>query len=135
MRILVAEDEPVSRAVLTKILASQPENRVTVVEDGAAAWAMLDDPSRSFDVIFLDLDMPKLNGFALLERIQRSALLKSMEVVLCTAAKDRPTVVKAVGLGIRHYLVKPCTEELVLAKLRQLNPVDSTSAGRTLGGY
>jgi two-component system chemotaxis response regulator CheY len=135
MNILVAEDDPVSRAVLAKILSTKPEHRITLVEDGAAAWSLLDDPSRSFDVLFLDLTMPKVDGFELLKRIQQSDLLKSLDVVLCTAANDRATVTKAVAMGARHYLVKPCTEALVLAKLQQLNPASALGAERKLGGY
>lgn len=119
MRILIADDDPVSRGVLTKILAKQPEHAVSVAEDGAAAWSLLDDPARSFDVLFLDLTMPRLDGFALLKRIRENPMLRSLDVVLCTASSDRATVVKAATLGARHYLVKPCTEPLVLAKLRQ----------------
>lgn len=123
MRILIADDDPVSRTVLVKILTAQPEHTVTVADDGVAAWELLDDPGRSFDVAFLDLSMPKMDGFALLRRIREAPLLKSLEVVLCTASNDRATVVKAVQLGAKHYLVKPCTEAVVLAKLRQLQPV------------
>lgn len=134
MKILVAEDDPVSRSVLTKILGTQPENRVTVAEDGAAAWALLDDPGRSFDVAFLDIEMPKLDGFEVLRRIRGAPLLKTLQVVLCTASNDRATVVKAAQFGARHYLVKPCTEAAVLAKLRQLRPDEPPSTERKIAG-
>lgn len=135
MNILVAEDEPVSRAVLAKILASVPEHRVTLAEDGTVAWAFLDDPGRSFDILFLDLSMPKLDGLELLARIKHAPLLKAMEIVVCSAANDRATVTKAVELGVRHYLVKPVTEPLVLAKLQQLKPVAIAGGERKLGGF
>ncbi len=135
MKILVVEDEPVSRTALTKILAGQPEHQTTVAENGAAAWEFLDDPGRSFDVVFLDLGLPKLDGFELMRRIRQSPLLRSLEVVLCTASNDRATVVKAAQLGVRHYLVKPCQAEVVLAKLRQLQPATGSSAERTLAGF
>lgn len=124
MRILIADDDPVSRALLAKILALHPEHTTTVVEDGAAAWALLDDPGRSFDVLFLDLSMPRMDGFELLKLIRQNRLLKSLEVVLCTSSNDRATVVKAAQCGARHYLVKPCTEAVVLAKLRQFQPAE-----------
>jgi CheY-like chemotaxis protein len=123
MRILIADDDPVSRTVLAKIISAHPEHTTTTVEDGAAAWGLLDDPGRSFDVLFLDLSMPKMDGFELLKRIRDNRLLlKSLEVVLCTAANDRESVIKAATLGARHYIVKPCTEAVVMAKLRQFQP-------------
>ncbi|MES2693813.1 MAG: response regulator [Verrucomicrobiota bacterium] len=122
MRILIADDDPVSRTLLAKILALHTEHTVTSVEDGAAAWALLDDASRSFDVAFIDINMPHLDGFGLLRRIRESSFLKSLEVVLCTASADRATVIKAAQLGARHYLVKPCSEAAVAAKLKLFQP-------------
>lgn len=120
INILIAEDDAVSAAVLQKIVGLQPENKTTVATDGAAAWALLDDPGRSFDILFLDLNLPKLSGFEVWARVRESSQLKSLQVVFCTASNDRDTVNKAVSLGARHYLVKPCTEQNVTAKLQQL---------------
>lgn len=122
MKILIADDDPVSRTVLAKIIATEPDHQITVAEDGRAAWALLDDPARSFDVVFLDLSMPKMDGFECLKRIKRSPLLKSTEVVMCTGSNDRASVVRAVELGAKHYIVKPCVPEVVLAKLKQFQP-------------
>jgi two-component system chemotaxis response regulator CheY len=134
MRILVADDDAVSRAVLVKIISAQPEHKTTIAEDGAIAWALLDDPARSFDLAFLDLNMPKVDGFELLRRIHEAPLLKSLQVVLCTGSNDRATVIKAAQFGVKHYLVKPCTEAAVLAKLTQLQPPKTPGSERTLGG-
>jgi len=129
MKILLVEDEPVSRLALTKILTALPEHQTTVAENGAIAWDLLDDPSRSFDVVFLDLELPKIDGFELLQRIRQAPLLRSLEVVVCTTSNDRPTVVKAAQHGARHYIIKPCATEVVLGKLRQLQPVGTASRG------
>lgn len=123
MRCLIADDDPVSRTTLAKILSTFPTQTTTTVEDGAAAWALLDDPARSFDVLFLDLSMPRLDGFELLKRIRENQLLRSLQVVLVTASNDRATVIKAAQFGARHYLVKPCTLEVVRAKLQQFQLV------------
>jgi two-component system chemotaxis response regulator CheY len=130
MKILVAEDDPVARRVLTQILASDREHQTTVAEHGVAAWELLDDPARSFDVVFLDLGLPKIDGFELLRRIKESPLLKSLEVILCTASNDRATVVRAAQHGARHYIIKPCNAEVVRAKLRQLQPASESTGAR-----
>jgi len=120
MKILIVDDDPVSRAVLGRIIEAAPEHQVTEAVDGEAAWTLLDDPARSFDVVFLDLGLPEADGFEVFKRIRGSPLLRSTAVVLCTAANDRATVVKAVGLGAKHYIVKPCTPEVVNTKLQQI---------------
>ena len=134
MKILIVEDEPVSRLALTKILSGMPEHQTTVAETGEAAWDLLDDPGRCFDVVFLDLELPKLDGFEVFRRILESPLLKSLQVVLCTASHDRATVIKAAQLGARHYIVKPCTQAVVAAKLHQLQPLENPHVERNLVG-
>lgn len=125
MKILIADDEPISREVLRKILASNKEHQITVAQDGNEAWALLDDSSRYFDAAFLDITMPEPDGLEILRRIRQSPLLRTVYVVMCTAAADRPTVAKAIELGAQNYLVKPCTEAAVLAKLKQIQAAAS----------
>ena len=120
MNILIVDDDAVSRTVLAKILNGIPGVQVTAAEDGTIAWNMLFDPARAFDVVFLDLSMPAPDGFELLRRIREVPSLKSLEVIMCTGSNDRATVVKCAQLGARHYIVKPCTEAIVTAKLKQL---------------
>jgi len=133
MKILIVHDEPVSREVLRKIVSSTGEHQVTTAEDGTVAWALLDDPGRYFDVVFLDLSMPGPDGFDILKRILGSALLASVEVVLCTGANDRATIAKAIQLGARHYVVKPCTEAVISAKLKQIRPPQASVTRRLAG--
>jgi len=125
MKILIVDDDASSRTVLHKIISSQPEHQITVADGGPAAWALLDDPLRIFDVVFLDLSMPEMDGFALLQKIRASPVLRSLEVVLCTGSNDRTTVVRAVQLGVRHYMVKPVGAGAVRAKLEQLRPAEA----------
>jgi two-component system chemotaxis response regulator CheY len=124
MKILIVDDEPVSREVLGKILGELKEHQVTAVENAAAAWALLDDPARYFDVVFLDLLMPEVDGYQLLFRMRQNPLLASVTVIICTGSSDRGSLTKAVQLGARHFLVKPCTPEVVQAKLNQIRPPD-----------
>jgi two-component system chemotaxis response regulator CheY len=132
MKLLIAEDDPVARAILIQILRSCPEHQATVAEDGDVAWALLNDPARAFDVILLDLMLPKLDGFELIQRIRSVEILQRLQIILCTAANDRETVVRAAQLGIRHYLVKPCSAESVKAKLQQIQTDPEAAAERRL---
>lgn len=120
MRILIAEDDPTSRAILVAIVSKWSGHQVAVAETGQAAWTMLSDASRWFDVLFLDQMMPDLTGLEVLQRIRQEPHLQSLEVIMCTAANDRTTITQAIGLGIRHYIVKPATEAVVAAKLQQI---------------
>jgi len=129
MNILIVEDDAPSRETLTQICKKSEEHQVTAVEDGQAAWALLDDPKRWFDVVFLDIQMPGLDGMDVLKRLRGSALHRSTEVVMCTASNDRATITEAVRLGAKHYIVKPCTEAVVTAKLKAIDQ-NRAAAGR-----
>jgi two-component system, chemotaxis family, chemotaxis protein CheY len=119
MHILIAEDDAPSRQILASICKKADEtHHIALAEDGQAAWALLDDPKRWFDVVFLDVHMPAWGGLDLLRRLRKTPVYQSVEVVMCTASNDRATITEAMSLGVRHYIVKPCTEAVVTAKLK-----------------
>lgn len=120
MKILIVDDDTVAREVLRKMVANAGSHSISVAEGGDAAWQLLDDLGRSFDLVFLDIAMPPPDGHEILRRIRESPLLRSLQVVMCTASNDRPTVLMSIHLGAQHYLVKPCTSESVNAKLKQI---------------
>lgn len=121
MNILIAEDDAPSREILSRICKKNSSHQVTLAEDGRIAWALLDDPKRWFDMVFLDVQMPEMGGLDVLKLLKESPLHRSVEVVMCTASNDRETITQAIGLGIKHYIVKPCKEDTVLAKIKQID--------------
>jgi CheY-like chemotaxis protein len=133
MKILIVDDESTTQAVLRKIVTSAGEHQVTCANDGDAAWALLDDPARYFDVVFLDISMPGLDGLALLQRMRSASALATTEVVLCTGANDRATIARAIQLGVRHYVVKPCTDTVITAKLSQFQSNTPSAERRLIG--
>ncbi len=120
MHILIADDEPHHRDLLKHLFAKWPEHQVTLVEDGQEAWAQLDDPKRWFDVVILDLNMPKWGGLDVLQRLRESPLHRSVEPIICTARNDRETITRVIALGAKHYIVKPWSEKVIADKLRQI---------------
>jgi CheY-like chemotaxis protein len=133
MKILIVDDDPVSREVLRKIVTNDPAHQATTAVDATSAWTLLDDPSRYFDVAFLDLSMPDVSGFQLLHRIRSNPVLANLEIIICTGSKERDSIAKAVQLGARHYMVKPCTEAVVQAKLQQIAGPRRSSERRLAG--
>jgi CheY-like chemotaxis protein len=120
MNILIADDEPRYRDLMRHLFEKWPEHQLTLAEDGQEAWALLDDPKRWFDIVILDVNMPKWTGLEVLKRLRESPLHRSVEPVICTAHNDRETITQAIGLGVKHYIVKPWTEGHIADKLRQI---------------
>ena len=117
MNILVAEDDRMSREMLTRMIASDPDNHVLAAAGGEGGWNPPSSGQPEFDVGIFDINMPKIDGFQLLERIRAMPSLRHLKAMLCTAAADRTTVERASGLAVSHYIVKPYNKAVILAKL------------------
>jgi two-component system sensor histidine kinase EvgS len=126
--VLVAEDDRVARTVLSTIVAAEPDFIVHAAEDGAEAWQWLNDPSRFFDAVFLDLQMPGMDGLELLAHLRSSPLLKGTKVVICTSSRETATFRRALELKVAEYLLKPVVGDRIrriLGKIRSAAPVAS----------
>jgi DNA-binding response OmpR family regulator len=121
-RVLVVDDSRFVREFVTQILQSAG-HEVGQAEDGAVALRKLE--SEAYDVIVTDLNMPMLNGFAVLEKVKLRGL--SSEVIILTGshAKDTNAAIRALRLGAHDYLTKPLigpenADQTVLAVERAL---------------
>ena len=113
-RLLVADDDPILREFAVAGLAT-PELDVELAEDGLAAWMRLD--RGGIDVALVDLDMPGMNGFELIERIRWDERLKFLPIVVVTGREDMVAVDKAYALGATSFVVKPLNWRLLLHQL------------------
>ncbi|MDQ3635536.1 MAG: sigma-54 dependent transcriptional regulator [Acidobacteriota bacterium] len=102
-KLLVVDDEKNLRLVVQKELTRQG-HEVEVATNGEEAWALLDE--RDFDVLLSDIDMPRLDGMALLRRL-REKLQNPPEVIMLTGQATVETAIEAMKLGAYDYLTKP----------------------------
>ena len=115
MRILIAEDDPVLADGLTRALR-QSDFAVDCASDGAQADHML--ASQHYDLLILDLGLPKLNGFEVLQRLRRrGATVPALVLTARDAVADR---VKGLDLGADDYLTKPFELPELEARVRAL---------------
>ncbi|MES2016666.1 MAG: response regulator [Pseudomonadota bacterium] len=106
MKVLVVDDDIVSRMVLMHLIDACGSFDILEAEDGEDAWQQMEAGLRPA-ICFCDLRMPRLSGMDLLARVKREAGLAAMPFVLVTSSADRDTVDRATGLGVNGYLVKP----------------------------
>jgi two-component system chemotaxis sensor kinase CheA len=102
-RILVAEDSITSRTLLRNILESAGYDVETVV-DGWEAWQIL--RSRNFDLLVSDVQMPKMDGFELTEKIRADKKLAELPVVLVTSLESPEDRERGIDVGASAYIVK-----------------------------
>jgi len=111
MRILIAEDESITRLGLSRIL-EDAGHHVVDAPDGRTAVTLARQTKP--DLALLDIKMPKLDG---LEAAQRIYQERPTPIVLLTAYGDRELVEQAKSLPIMAYLIKPIKEKELLATL------------------
>ena len=116
MHILAAEDEPAMAGLLQSAL-SEEGYLVTLAGDGSQAL-QLGQTSR-FDLILLDLMLPKMNGFEVVQRLRKARV---QTPILVLTARDAPAdVVKALDSGADDYLTKPFSLKVLLARVRAVS--------------
>ncbi|ADK83213.1 response regulator [Sediminispirochaeta smaragdinae] len=101
---------------LVKTVFSETNWNLKVYGDGKDF--LLDEPNQNFDLVFLDLMMPKVNGFQVLEYLKTKKL--DIPVIVFSALSKKETIVKAVGFGIKSYLIKPLKPEQLLKKATEV---------------
>ncbi|MFT4074510.1 MAG: response regulator [Asticcacaulis sp.] len=113
-RVLVADDDPILREFAMVHLAT-PTVEVEVAEDGVAALERL--AGGHTDIALIDLDMPRMNGFELIERIRWDERLKHLPIVVVTGREDMIAVDRAFALGANSFVVKPLNWRLLSHQL------------------
>jgi two-component system alkaline phosphatase synthesis response regulator PhoP len=111
--ILVIDDESVVRTTLARIL-QQAGFEVTTAENGEQGLAFLE--GASFDLVYMDLRMPGLNGLDVLNLIHTH--YPTLPVLLFTAQPDVSSAVEALRRGATDYLLKPLKPEVIIERTK-----------------
>ncbi len=119
-KILIVDDSKPIRAILRYTLKQEGYDP-TLAENGRRGLDTLFDDNNEFDLIILDVMMPQLNGYEVLERIRTSNNPKSKTpVIMLTAKAQKEDVLKGVGKGANDYVVKPYKFVDLLGKIKKL---------------
>lgn len=117
MKILIAEDDLVTRELLKRILSHMADE---IVEAGDGLEALEKIESEDPDFLFTDLQMPELDGHALVEAIRNSKAHAQMPVVCMSSVKEKEEVVSLLALGIQDYILKPIRPAEVHDRFRKV---------------
>lgn len=114
MRILIAEDERITRASLTRQLESWG-HAVVAVEDGEKAWEQYQ--AGGFDIVVTDWEMPRLTGVELIQRIRESPGATYVYVILLTSRSDKSDIVRGIEAGADDFVSKPFDRDELRVRL------------------
>lgn len=111
-KILIADDEQDVLEVMAKKIAAAGYE-VVAAADGQVAWEKI--VTENPDVVLLDLTMPGLHGFEILEKLRRNPPFeKWCPVIIVSAHNELSDIQKGFQLEAEHYLTKPCSVQEIL---------------------
>lgn len=130
MRVLVAEDHPVNRIVLQRILARQG-HEVVAVEDGQAAVQAA--AGGDFAVVFMDCEMPVLDGYGAARELRERGV--GVPIVAMTAHEGGEERDKAFAAGMSDFLTKPPEAEVIAATVLRWTVIDEARYGALVADF
>jgi len=113
-RLLVIDDNKVNRMVLSRNLEQQG-HFVETAENGRDGLEKI--RTQSFDLVLLDIEMPEMDGFQVLEACLNDVNLRQIPIIMTSAMEELDAVVKCVELGAEDYLTKPVNPILLRARV------------------
>lgn len=113
-QVLVVDDNEMNRDMLARRLERQGCESITA-EDGIQALEIL--TQHSFDLILLDIMMPRMTGYEVLDRVKNDPATRHIPVIMISAVDDLESVVKCVEKGADDYLFKPFNPILLKARI------------------
>ena len=113
--ILIVDDEPVARTLAQKQMAEKGYTVLTAA-NGEEALAALDKTKP--DLILLDVEMPKMNGYTFIAELAKRNYNPRLPVIVLTAHEELGPIFKR--HGVRGYLIKPLNIETVVVKIQEI---------------
>jgi len=113
-RILVVDDNRVNRMTLLSSLQSLGY-QVELAEDGRQALEMVG--AKTFDLMLLDILMPEMDGFEVLDNLQANGQLHELPVIVVSSVDDMDSIVRGIEMGAEDYLPKPFNATLLRARI------------------
>jgi len=112
--LLVVDDNRLNRMKLAHSL-QQEGHGFAVAENGRQAMEML--RTEPFDVVLLDIIMPEMDGYQVLEEMKRDPRLREIPVIMISALDEMDSIVRCIEMGATDYLAKPFEVALLRARL------------------
>ncbi|WP_336332818.1 Hpt domain-containing protein [Pseudomonas putida] len=112
--VMVVDDSVTVRKVTSRLLERHGMSVLTA-KDGVDAMALLEEHRP--DVLLLDIEMPRMDGFEVATRIRRDARLKDLPIIMITSRTGQKHRDRAMAIGVNEYLGKPYQESLLLQSI------------------
>jgi len=115
---LIVDDSKVMREMVIACLRAQPGIAFTQAASGLEALERLS--LKPFDVVVLDLNMPDIGGYEVIEFIRGQDKLRTLPILVVTTRGDETSRARALAAGASRFMTKPFQPEALLAEVREL---------------
>ncbi|HPA45803.1 MAG TPA: response regulator [bacterium] len=115
LKVLVADDSSSMRHILTRFLRGTGIQSLDEVSDGREAVQKV--MQGGIDVVFMDWNMPEMNGLEAVKAIREIG--EKVPIIMVTQKSDRENVIEALAAGANNFIAKPFSEEIFAKKLRE----------------
>ena len=116
-RVLIVDDELINRELLSAMLSQTFE--IETASNGQESMMMLTRPDANYSLILLDLMMPVMDGFEVIERCQKDEALKRIPIIVMTSEKSAE--VRSIRMGAADFITKPYDmPEVILARCERI---------------
>jgi chemosensory pili system protein ChpA (sensor histidine kinase/response regulator) len=125
VRLVMVVDDSVTVRKVTSRLLSRQHMEVALARDGLDAVAQLQDSERLPDVILLDIEMPRMDGFEVASRVRSNPRTKDIPIIMISSRTGQKHRQRALRLGVRSFLGKPYQEIQLLKAIDEvIKPVE-----------
>lgn len=115
----MVDDSLINRKLLRRIL--EVDNyRIIEAENGVEAWKIIIGKENHISLILLDLTMPLMNGYELLEKMRENGIISSIPVIVTTGSEQDNAEIKSLDSGASDFITKPYNPELVRRRVSSL---------------
>jgi len=114
-KILVVDDEEINLQVINNILTIQ-NYTIDIAMNGLTALDLI--KNKSYDLVLLDIMMPKMSGYEVCSRIRKSSTIYELPVIMLTAKNQPEDITAAFNLGANDYIIKPFDKNELISRIK-----------------
>ena len=125
-RILIVEDQEINRMLLAEIISSKYE--VVEAENGRVAMEILERESARIALILLDLVMPVMTGYEVLEQMKQNPDYDAIPIIITTSSGSLEDELRALSSGATEFITKPYQPEILLRRIESILKLQEATA-------
>ncbi len=120
MKVLVVDDSSTMRKIVSKTVKQAGATEIVEAEDGIDALKKMKEHEFKFDLVMMDINMPRADGVTTLKQLKSLEMTKGIPVIMCTSEAEKELVLECIKAGASDYIVKPFTKDLITEKFKKL---------------